>query len=448
MSGADLASVVVSDEGQFPDSVKEPPAMIANDPLFDVPALFESPPADENAAPLYLDPFYDVEPSMSVCFPDGPDRKSTAQNLSDRLAAMFPTGRDPVFNDSSRDAILRELQPVLRKVQVAQQRPKCMFHLGISINALIPHCQAIRNVQRAAVLRVDQALDQENFDQALDMIKLSFRMSRDVGARGGYICQLVTVGTEAVAFLRMVDPFLAHAKLKPEHTRRLAKILIDHRANRVDVFLTGNRVEYLSHRIAVHDIQHRTGMFAESSVGQVLRDYGLSGNLSPARLNSAVSRMTPAHFQKETDFLIESQRLVEELHGKPYAIRQHAWKNRDDEMRRNLLLIVGILASPRALFDDAATKGESRLAGYICVTAVKLYQQEHGQLPGSLAEAVKGIGLAEVPGDAYSAGKQLRFANVNNRLIVYSIGSDGIDQGGRTDWKFGQQPGDFLFPVP
>ena len=32
--------------------------------------------------------------------------------------------------------------------------------------------------------------------------------------------------------------------------------------------------------------------------------------------------------------------------------------------------------------------------------------------------------------------------------VVYSVGTDLIDQGGKVDWNHGQQPGDFILTIP
>jgi len=32
-------------------------------------------------------------------------------------------------------------------------------------------------------------------------------------------------------------------------------------------------------------------------------------------------------------------------------------------------------------------------------------------------------------------------------VVIYSIGKDGKDDNAQSDWKYGQQPGDFIFRI-
>ena len=55
--------------------------------------------------------------------------------------------------------------------------------------------------------------------------------------------------------------------------------------------------------------------------------------------------------------------------------------------------------------------------------------------------------LKTTPIDPYS-GQPLRFTTVAGRPTIYSVGKDMKDDGGLADWKFGAQPGDYLFVLP
>ena len=73
---------------------------------------------------------------------------------------------------------------------------------------------------------------------------------------------------------------------------------------------------------------------------------------------------------------------------------------------------------------------------FLCMAAVKRWQMTHDdERPNSLLDAVKEIGLKEVPVDPWS-GKGLLFKDEYN-IVVYSVGPDGMDQqGARLEkWK-------------
>jgi hypothetical protein len=78
---------------------------------------------------------------------------------------------------------------------------------------------------------------------------------------------------------------------------------------------------------------------------------------------------------------------------------------------------------------------------------VRRYELAHEKLPPTLDAAAAETALKTTPLDPYS-GQPLRFATVAGRPTIYSVGEDLKDDGGQTDWKFGAQPGDYLFVLP
>jgi hypothetical protein len=107
-------------------------------------------------------------------------------------------------------------------------------------------------------------------------------------------------------------------------------------------------------------------------------------------------------------------------------------------------LLVLILLPSVELIGDANRRITANLAGMQMLVALRRYELTHGHLPAALAEAAAETSLKSVPIDPYS-GQPLRFALVDGTPIVYAVGKDIQDDGGRADWKFGQQPGDYLF---
>ncbi len=122
-----------------------------------------------------------------------------------------------------------------------------------------------------------------------------------------------------------------------------------------------------------------------------------------------------------------------------------------DEAKKGEGAVVVLLYGPSLeVAREAATRAKANLAGVQLLTAIRRYELAHGKLPASLDEAVADTVLKTVPADPYS-GQPMRFAIVNRKATVYSTGKDLKDDGGRSDWKFGTQPGDYLFamgPLP
>ncbi len=83
-----------------------------------------------------------------------------------------------------------------------------------------------------------------------------------------------------------------------------------------------------------------------------------------------------------------------------------------------------------------------------CLIAVRRWQILHqGKLAG-LAEMCRAAGLSQVPVDGYG-GSPLRMTEIAGDPVIYSVGADGDDDGGRKDADWGRAPdGDWLFRLP
>jgi hypothetical protein len=106
-----------------------------------------------------------------------------------------------------------------------------------------------------------------------------------------------------------------------------------------------------------------------------------------------------------------------------------------------------IIMAPTQSVLEANHRAAAYLAGTQLLLALRRYQVVHGRLPDDLPAAARESLLKTVPIDP-SDGQAMRFAVVAGKPTVYSVGRDGKDDGGALDWKFGQQPGDFLFVLP
>ena len=97
-------------------------------------------------------------------------------------------------------------------------------------------------------------------------------------------------------------------------------------------------------------------------------------------------------------------------------------------------------------FVQATLRNRAQLAGIECLTAVRRYALTHGSLPDNLEVAAREAGLKAVPTDPYSGGP-MHYKVIDGKPVVYSVGSDGKDDGGTVDWDNGNKPGDFIFRI-
>ena len=94
---------------------------------------------------------------------------------------------------------------------------------------------------------------------------------------------------------------------------------------------------------------------------------------------------------------------------------------------------------------DARIKVQVRAAE--CLIAIWLWNHRTHNPASDLATVTKAAGLPRVPLDEYS-GQPLRMALIAGETVVYSVGKDGRDDGGRIDSDFDRKPGDHVYRLP
>ncbi len=143
---------------RLPGAVKRAPDGLGSIP-FDLQKFFAVPPPDRNAAPLYLDAFFEFGDEMAVCFPDGPERDRRRQAAKDRSQRYLELDKALFENPkavpaTSIDAVISLYDTGFRKLADAQRRDRCVFETGLDLNSPFPHFQAARQVARVSSLRV------------------------------------------------------------------------------------------------------------------------------------------------------------------------------------------------------------------------------------------------------------------------------------------------------
>ena len=96
---------------------------------------------------------------------------------------------------------------------------------------------------------------------------------------------------------------------------------------------------------------------------------------------------------------------------------------------------------------QACGRGDTELRGTQCLVALRRWQlQQPDATPPDLETVVKAAGMPNVPRDPYGNGP-LRMTQRRGQYVIYSVGKDGQNDNAQSDWKYGQQPGDFIFSL-
>lgn len=105
------------------------------------------------------------------------------------------------------------------------------------------------------------------------------------------------------------------------------------------------------------------------------------------------------------------------------------WETR--YMRHYSRIFAAMIVPALIRLKQVETRTEARLAGAEAALALKLYRADRGEYPDSL-DALAPEFLESVPRDPF-AGEPLKYVREGEGFLVYSLGPNGVDDGGLTE---------------
>jgi hypothetical protein len=449
----------------LPGASKRLPAGIATSAPFDVAKFLAVPPPNRNAAPLYLDALSEFGAEVSVCFPEGPDRDRRSQTARDRMKRYVEISTALDKNPSSvSSASIDEVTSLyavgFRKLAATQRRDACVFETGFGVATLLPHIQGARQLVRVTALRVRRAVERGDFDAALKDIETVLPLTRDLRPRGAPIAQLVSATFTQVVGIQMIHPILAAPTVRVTHCERLIRILSEHESESIDSYVEGLRAEYLLNRVSVLDLIQNPKEFASALGGASIKpgesvikaflnlssvpgsDVGL-----PADTDAILARTTAKEISRVVEQWNAEYRSLAALDGLPFAPRiQRITALKPGDGGEVLSRVLRAMKPDWSSFTQSVGRAIATVRAWECWASLRRWQLTYrGRRPRDLATATKAAGLKSVPVDPYD-GNPMRMATVGGRLVIYSVGKDGRDDGGEKDSKYDTQPsGDLIY---
>jgi hypothetical protein len=452
---------------RLPDAATRPPDWIGPGAPFNVAAFFAAPARDRNAAPLYLDAFFEFSPGMERCFPPGPERDRRRDAAAARRKRYDDTMKPAfdaktVLSPAQVDEIVRLYDVGFRKVAEAQRRDRCVFEtsltsgFGPDVFATTPHLDSARMVARVASLRVQVAVQRGDFERAIVDVETVLRLAGDLRPRGGIIPQLISSALEQVVCVTMVPSILASPKLRAGHCDRLLKVLGGQEARLKDGFGEAVRAEYVAARTMIRDLVRnqtqlaaRLGLKPGESVVKAIVAPALRGAELPSDADALLARTSTAELARAVRELDGRFRTLLGVEGLPGAER---WKRitaikpiGGEDLLSRALQAVEMSALP---LTEALSRADATVAATECLVVLRRWQLLHRGLPRALGVAVKEANLKSVPIDPYD-GKPMRLAVIDGQPVIYSVGKDGKDDGGVKDSDRDVRPaGDLIYRLP
>ncbi len=371
---------------------------------------------DQNAAPLYGEAFALLKeyPGTEVHNP--------------------PVGDNDDFdpNESATIAYLKRHAPTIALLRKAAAMPACRFETDLRTPAMFPSDDNFNEVRSAANLlnlHARQAVAHDQTAEAMADVQAVFGMSRHVMGQPTIIYALVGFGLEYVG--RQTLEAVLPAVMNPEE---LAALQLPPASD------IGRKLQRSFYGEA------RWGLLMYVNMPDNVR--ALSDNVSIDRTPYRDNIRSISLFRA---FLLDAQTYATLMDvAQDFAIKPY-YQIKDKAPRvvrlvaRSGLLAKLIVPSIDKVFSNSAGAQATNASCHVAL-AMTRYRLDHGSLPSKLDVLVPKY-LDAIPLDPFD-GKPLRLVIKGNDHIIYSIGPDGVDDGGTDMFAQGaKNKGDVIFTL-
>jgi hypothetical protein len=371
-------------------------------------------PDSQNAAPLYQQAFKGL-------------MKPVADE--DIVMAFLGQGRHdkPRPTLAEVGAVLARHEADFRLLEEGSRRPACRFPVNwkLGVAALFPHLPKARKATRFLVAKALVEAERGRADLALNDLGIVVRLTNHLGAEPTLMTQVLRIAYTAIAFW-YVPEILAAAPPSATDSRALYDLL-----GQTDIagpFARAIATEQALLGLAGFEQVRRTGPLLLG--GQAAAEHPDPTWVRVLAGGWPVLRYVWEPFRKLDEvYYLRYMRDTIALAAASPPRRTGCLKLNDEASRAPWYAIVSKIMTPvwsRALHqEDHAAAMVEVMRGAL---ALRAYQIEHGEYPASLAElrARGGWAISDDP----CSSKPFIYRRESKGYILYSVGPDGIDNGG------------------
>ena len=302
------------------------------------------------------------------------------------------------------------------------------------ISFLLPHLSKMRQLSKAAVIEGQRLTSQGEHEAALDVYLDTLAVGAHASHGPMLIENLVGNAIQNLASSRLLDSFAADAEdridyaslseelaVKYQPLRPLEETLQFERVMALDIVQRSFEVnpETGNYRVSengLHKLGSSFGFVGSDSPGEAALGFML-GNVGFASITNQINR----HYDQLTD----GARL-------PYWQGREKLRELEDELSdpafrwRNPLLSMLLPSLSRAT--QISVRAEANRRATMLVANVKAYRQQHGAYPDSL----DALDAGNVIVDPFT-GSGFAYRRTGDDFTLYSLGSNGVDDGGVHD---------------
>jgi hypothetical protein len=371
---------------------------------------YEAPPDGENAAD------YIVE-ALAYLQKPKPEQRDLIPWLGN---AEMPARTEPL-GAKTASTIAQLLENNKDTIQLLQQgaaleRSRYPVDLTRGLATSVPHLADLRSAVRLLCLKAVLYGEQGQLESATDALICAFGVAKSQAAEPLIISQLVRRDCQAIT-VSVLERLVSQASLEQEHLVRLGKTLATaYDPNAMARAFAGERCTV----ILTLRVPRSTGLHLAP----------FSARLSPSLLEMYANQALGLADRGLVQYIDLTDRHIAALrlppHERPSAARD--LERQDKELRKAYGILSHFMPSMhRVIRIDLVHLTRLRVASV--AMAVEQYRLVRGALPGQLADLVPTF-LPEVPLDPYD-GRPLRYRGREKGYVVYSIGEDRTDDGGK-----------------
>jgi hypothetical protein len=361
-------------------------------------------PDSENGAILYRKAF----------------RLMESRSLEADLSALSEAGADGRRGPewwSRADRLVARSHDILDLVEEAQSRPKCRFPVewDKGMAATYPHLSPLRDLSRLMAVHAEWNAREGRMDEAVRCLDLGFRLSNSLKDEPGLVSQLVRwslIRTTSESLHRS----LQYSDVSEEQAKRLYETLsaIDV-SDSYAVGIEGDRAQMIS---LSDTMRERPDML--SKVANEHPDEKPS-HIRPSGMWRSMIYADELFYLRTMDRWMEFARA-------PYRDIKREPVNplAEPDIPRYALITVIMLPVLRLEKQDNAI---AEVSGSRVLLALMAYKDRYGAYPDSLDQLRAKLGW-EIPEDPFS-GRDFIYRREGNGFLLYSIGEDLKDNGGR-----------------
>lgn len=358
------------------------------------------------------------------------------------------------------DAVAAAGIPALLDIDRAQTKPRCLFAPVQDFDTPLPHLNAVRTVGTLTRLALVQARRSGDHSLIEPAIRRSLRLARDVQTRGISVAQTISLGLVNDTLDGIERVLLDDPRLGAELHAAIIAALVEHEQSSIDPVAEGVKAEYIVMRTVLDDLQ--TG---RRDLGKFLELLAVDDSPIPSpvpmpdypaevaalqRLTAlalAESGSTCAAVSRASPFTDAVRRLETRVKGPPAGPSPPGAESRQGD---EPAVFLAPKLSASGVLQRTHWWTKALLARVEMLCAIRAYERSHRCLPPSLEAAAAETALKTPRADP-SDGMPMRYVVTDGRPVVYSIGADLRDDGGRVVATFWGETGDLAYsltPLP